>query len=187
MPPLNAEARSRAAWTEAGQKYWEECKETRIRGHYKPGEHYTALPGEDRILMPNLRDLNGLRHCWCWQQRPRPHLPTWSFAKIPRLQFSPEENARLLSVYMRPWALRESESTRHNPLLSLLGKCEQTGEDVLPIFLSLPAELAGSAHDEEGPRPPKRQRGGEARKMSSPAPTQIKIKQESRNQRWGRR
>ena len=78
--------------------------------------------------MPDLRELNGLRHGWCWQERPRPHLPTWSFAKIPRVQFSPEENARLMSVYMRPWTLRESESTNGNPLLSLLGKCEKKGE-----------------------------------------------------------
>ena len=118
-----------------------------MRGHYKPGEHYTALPGEDRILMPNLRELNGLRHCWCWQERPRPHLPTWSFAKVPRLQFSPEENARLMSVYMRPWTLRESESTNSNPLLSLLGKCEKKGEEFLPMWKALPAESTGSAHD----------------------------------------
>ena len=128
FPPTNALARSRAEWTAEGRKYNEECREIRMRGHYKPGEHYTALPGEDRILMPDLRELKGLRHCWCWQERPRPHLPTWSFAKVPRLQFSPKENARLMSVYMRPWTLRESESTKSNPLLSLLGKCETKGE-----------------------------------------------------------
>ena len=133
LPPTNPLKRSRAEWTAEGKKYHEACCETRMRGHYKPGEHYTALPGEDRILMPDLRELNGLRHCWCWQERPRPYLPTWSFAKVPRLQFSPEENARLLSVYMRPWTLRESESTRYNPLLSLLGECENSDEEVHPI------------------------------------------------------
>ena len=118
-----------------------------MRGHYKPGEHYTTLPGEDRILMPNLRELNGLRHCWCWQERPRPYLPTWSFAKVPRLQFSPEENARLMSVYMRPWTLRESESTNSNPLLSLLGKCEQKGEEWHPRWKTVTTKCAGSAQD----------------------------------------
>ena len=49
FPPTNAPARSRAAWTEDGEKYWKECREIRIKGHYKPGEHYTALEGEDRI------------------------------------------------------------------------------------------------------------------------------------------
>ena len=128
-----------------------------MRGHYKPGEHYTALPGEDRILMPDLRELNGLRHCWCWQERPRPYLPTWSFAKVPRLQFSPEENARLMSVYMRPWTLRESESTNGNPLLSLLGKCEKKGDDYLPVWKSLPTACTGSALD-SGTSPARKRR-----------------------------
>ena len=118
-----------------------------MRGHYKPGEHYTALPGGYRIRMPNLRELNGLRHCWCWQERPRPHLPTWSFAKVPRPQFSPADNDRLMSVYMRPWTLREGGRTKSNPLLSLLGKCENKGESFLPMWIALPAQSARSAHD----------------------------------------
>ena len=118
-----------------------------MQGHYKPGEHYTALTAENRILLPDLRNLNGLRLCWCWQTRPRPYLPTWSFAKIPRLQFSPEENARLMSVYMRPWTLRESESTNSNPLLSLLGKCEKKGEEWHPKWQTVASQSAGSAQD----------------------------------------
>ena len=101
LPPTNTPARSRAAWSEEGLRYSEECRKARMKGVYKPGEHYTAIEGEGRILVPDLRDLHCLRHCWCWEARPRPHLPTWSFAKVPRLLFSPEENARLLSVYMR--------------------------------------------------------------------------------------
>ena len=127
-----------------------------MRGHCKPGEHYIAIEGEDRILMPNMRDLNGLRHCWCWEARPRPHLPTWSFAKVPRLQFSPEENARLLSVYMRPWTLRESESTRYNPLLSLLGNCEKREDEVRPLWIGLPLDATGSAQEAAIARPVKR-------------------------------
>ena len=118
-----------------------------MQGHYKPGEHYIALPAENRILLPDLGNLNGLRHCWCWQTRPRPHLPTWSFAKIPSLQFSPEENARLMSVYMRPWILRESERTNSNPLLSLLGKCEKKGESWHPKWQTVASQSAGSAQD----------------------------------------
>ena len=118
-----------------------------MKGQYKPGEQYIALPREDRILMPDLRDLNGLRHCWCWRTRPRLHLPTWSFAKIPRLQFSPEENARLMSVYMRPWTLRESDSTNYHPLISLLGKCEKKGEEWHPKWQTVASQSAGSAQD----------------------------------------
>jgi len=106
--------------------------------------------------MPNLPQLHGLRHCWCWEKRKRPDLPTWSFAKVPRLQFSPEENARLLSIYMRPWTLRESESTQYNPLLSLLGKCEKQEEKLHPVWLTLPQDATGSAQDAANPRPLKR-------------------------------
>ena len=138
-------------------KHREECREAGVKGHhYNPGEHYTAIEGENRILMPNLPQLHGLRHCWCWEARPRPDLPTWYFAKVPGQQFSPEENARLLSVYMRPWALRESESTRYNPLLSFLGKCEKRGEEVRPLWIGLPLVAAGSAQDVASPRPLKR-------------------------------
>ena len=49
--------------------------------------------------------------------------PVWSFAKVPRPTFSPEENARLYSVYMRPWTLYPRDVTESNPLLSELGVC----------------------------------------------------------------
>ena len=166
LPPTTTRARSRAAWTEEGKKYAEECRAARMRGNYKPGEHYVAIEGEDRIALPNLPDLNGLRHCWCWEARPRPYLPTWSFAKVPRLQFSPEENARLLSVYMRPWTLRESESTRHNPLLSLLGKCEQKDTELQPIWMQLAVAATGSAQD--GPNPKRRLVHKEAERYKCP-------------------
>ena len=49
-----------------------------------------------------------------------------------------------MPVYMRPWALRESESTNGNPLLSLLGKCEKTGEEWHPMWKTCPTDGAGS-------------------------------------------
>ena len=123
--------------------------------------------------MPNLPELHGLRHCWCWEKRKRPYLPTWSFAKVPRLQFSPEENARLLSVYMRAWTLRESESTQYNPLLSLLGKCEKQLEELVPLWLALPQDATGSAQDAVNPRPLKRRM---QRKDTDPYKYRDKIK-----------
>ena len=174
LPPTTTPAQSRAAWPEEGKKYWDECRAARVRGNYKPGEHYTALEGEDRILLPNLRDLYGLRNFWCWEARPRPHLPTWSFAKVPRLQFSPEENARLLSVYMRPWTLRESESTRHNPLLSLLGKCEQKDTELQPLWQGLPVAVTGSAHDSSA-SPARKRRHIQAEQYTCSGHTQKKL------------
>ena len=137
LPPTNAQRMSRAVWTEEGKAYREQCREEKSQGYYRPGEHFLARDGEDRILLPDLSALHGLRHCWCWEARSRPHLPTWSFAKVPRPQFSPEENARLLCVYLRPWTLRETESTRYNPLLSLMGKCEIAGEVTTPVWTTL--------------------------------------------------
>ena len=59
MPPTNPQAMSRAEWTPAGEQYREECRKARMRGHYKPGEHYILIEGEDRILMPDLPELHG--------------------------------------------------------------------------------------------------------------------------------
>ena len=57
---------------------------------------------------------------------------------------------------MRPWTLRESDSTRYNPLLSLLGKCEERKEKTAPLWLGLPFVGSGSAQDGGSPRPTKR-------------------------------
>ena len=123
LPPTNATAAARASWTMDGQMYRQECASNKTEPTYEAGVHYEAIPASHRILLPDLPALRGLRHRWCWETRPRPHLPVWSFAKVPRQEFSPEENARLLSVYLRPWTLNPAESARDNPLLSLLGKC----------------------------------------------------------------
>ena len=42
---------------------------------------------------------------------------------MPRIAFSPEENARLLSVYMRPWTLHNEDATDDNPRLADLVTC----------------------------------------------------------------
>ena len=77
-----------------------------------------------------------MRHCWCWEKRWRPHLPIWSCAKMPSARLSPEENGRLLCMYMRPWTLQSSASSKNNPLLSQLGLCEQHSGQEIPVFLS---------------------------------------------------
>ena len=64
--------------------------------------------------------MKGLRHRWFWKRRSRPHVPVWSYAKVPRATLSPEENGRLLSVYMRPWTLNPHDATETTPLLSRL-------------------------------------------------------------------
>lgn len=68
--------------------------------------------------MPDIPALQGLRHKWYWERRPRPYVPVWNFAKMPRPTLPIEENARLLSVYMRPWTLNHADVSEHTPLLT---------------------------------------------------------------------
>ena len=122
-PPTIHKTTVRSKFTTAGFAYKEQCRVEQCRPEYKAGEHYEAVPSEDRILMPAIAALGNLRHRWAWQQRLRLHLPTWSFAKIPKGSLSPEENARLLSIYLRPWTLHPADVTTTTPLLSTLRDC----------------------------------------------------------------
>ena len=98
-------------------------------------------------MLEDLPALHGLRHVWCWERQSQPHVPTWSFTKVPRPELSPEENARLLSVYMRPWTLNPTESTRQNPLLSDLGKCTTIENKTIPVWTQLRSSSSGSTED----------------------------------------
>ena len=56
-------------------------------------------------------------------------MPVWNYAKVPKVSLSPEENARLLCVYMRPWTLNPADATEQTPLLedlSIVVEKEQT-------------------------------------------------------------
>ncbi len=87
---------------------------------WEPGIHYLAKDTIDRILLLDIPALKGLRHRWFWKRRILPDVPVWSDAKVPRATLSPEENGRLLSVYMRPWTLNPHDATETAPLLSRL-------------------------------------------------------------------
>ena len=120
------------------------------RPDYKAGIHYIATENSDRILLPDVLQLCSLRHRWCWEKRQRPHIPTWSFAEVPSPLFSPEENARMLCVYMRPWTLNPSASSRLNPLLSVLGECIVTAEADIPAWTQLPELTRNIKHTTAG-------------------------------------
>ena len=100
------------------------CKAQNETPSWQAGVHYEALAGEGRILLPNLPALETLRHRWFWKKRRTPYVPVWSFAKLPKGNQSPEENARLCSIYMRPWTLNPDDATQRTPLLSQLGVVE---------------------------------------------------------------
>ena len=134
LPPSSMIKSSRAPWTVDGIKYCEQCQRTGVKPRLQPGIPYVALPAHNRLLLPDLPALCGLRHRWCWELRSRPHLPVWSFAKVPRADFSVEENSRLLSVYMRPWTLNPQDSVASNQLLLVLGKCCLINHRWIPVW-----------------------------------------------------
>ena len=167
LPPTCKDAVDFATWTAERTRYRKQCLEQHVKPEYEAGVHYVAIPAKHRILLPELPALRGLRHRWCWEARARPHLPTWSFAKVPRPDFSPDENARLLSVYLRPWTLNPAESTALNPLLSILGKCQTIGDRLVPVWAQLQDEVeagtdqpcsSGAAQDGAGAGPQRSKR-----------------------------
>ena len=119
-PPYANSTHGRSELTEEGTKYRAECASTRVMPQYQAGIHYVAIPAADRIILPEHPVLGNLLHRWVWERRPRPYVPVWSYTKIPKSNISPEENARLLTVYMRPWTLNPEDVTETTPLLSTL-------------------------------------------------------------------
>ena len=115
--------------TPEGVKFRDLERNAKRSPQYIPGEHYIALPGSDRILLPVLPCLKNLRHMWMWQKRPRPCVPVWNYSKIPKSTLSPNENARLLNVYMRPWTLDPATSSVDNVLLSELSTVSRTAQE----------------------------------------------------------
>ena len=120
-PPNKNDDNPSAEWTLEGLKYIAGCKVLKESPLWEAGVHYVAVAGPDRILLPDLSVLESLRHRWYWRRRSRPYVPVWNYAKVPRVSLSPEENARLLCVYMRPWTLNPADATEQTPLLSRLG------------------------------------------------------------------
>ena len=44
-------------------------------------------------------------------------MPVWNYSRVPKSTFSPNENGRLLNVYMRPWTLNQADASEDNVLL----------------------------------------------------------------------
>ncbi len=123
--PNTAGVIKRSTWTEEGEDYVNFREEAGVKAKFIAGKHYIAAAATKKILLPEISQLKGLRHKWCWEKRHRPHVPTWSFAKVPRVTFSREENSRMMSVYMRPWSLNPVDASKCNPLLNVLGLCRE--------------------------------------------------------------
>ena len=141
-PPSKYALCARAKWTPEGNAFRQAEREKGIlRPAYIAGLHYEAIAAKDRILLPEKGILRNLRHCWCWEKRNRPYVPLWSKCKMPDRRWSPEENKRLLCLYMRPWTLDAADETPQNPLLSNLPFShvsleERAKGDALPSYAS---------------------------------------------------
>ena len=152
LPPKPNEKDPTAQWTIEGITAMKAAKAAKETFMPIAGVHYKVLPAEDRILLPDLPALCSLRDRWFWKRRTHPHVPVWSYAKIPRSRFSPEENARLLSVYMRPWTLNPSDATAETPLLSKLQLHWQIPSKDQPASRSAQDASAAAATDTNTPK-----------------------------------
>ena len=117
LPPKHGTLNPTSCLTELGKQCARRFHLTGESTDFKAGVHYVAVEAENRILLPDLSVLKGLRHRWFWMRRNRPYVPVWNFSKMPRSSLPAEENCRLLSVYMRPWTLNAEDVTEHVPLL----------------------------------------------------------------------
>ena len=62
LPPTAHTKQPTAEWTKEGRLYLERCRAAKEAPHWQAGVHYTVIAGADRILLPDLPVLHGLRH-----------------------------------------------------------------------------------------------------------------------------
>ena len=94
--------------TSVGEEEQALCRREGRTFRPQPGKHYRVVGDpEKRITVPEIAALGALRHRWVWEPRQVPHVPVFNKQKVPAGNISPDENARMLNVYMRPWVLGE--------------------------------------------------------------------------------
>ena len=84
LPPNQKKSNNSSVWTLEGRRYVKDQKEAKEELVLQAGIHYIAVEGPDRILMPDIDILQGLRHKWFWEKRSRPYVPVWNFVKMLR-------------------------------------------------------------------------------------------------------
>ena len=104
QPPSPTQDRPTSVLTPAGLCKVQDRKRSNKPVELLAGVDYVAMEAPDRILLPEVAPgesvvpesgvrsarasgdvLGGLRHRWYWQKRPRPFVPVWSYAKIPKV------------------------------------------------------------------------------------------------------
>ena len=126
LQPSSAAENPTSCWTVEGRKSVRRYFAAGATEELQAGLHYEAVDAENRILVPDIVALHGLRHRWFWQRRTHPYVPVWNGAKLPRDSLPAEENCRLLSLYMRPWTLYDAHVSPQTPLLTTLRASEES-------------------------------------------------------------
>ena len=70
-----------------------------------PGVHYQAMENDNHIAFPDHKLLAKFRLRWVMVRHHRPKVPAFTRSRLPRSGISATENARICSVYLRPWTL----------------------------------------------------------------------------------
>ena len=90
---------------------------------YRPGTHYRVREAindhPDIVVFPAVPPLQGhFRNAWIMTRSKTPLIPAPSSTPLPDPSQSPEERARLYSIYLRPWTIYRRFASRSVPLLT---------------------------------------------------------------------
>ncbi len=93
--------------------------------HYELNEEF-CLAQRNLCIFPDTVQTAKFHHQWILKPRDRPVDPCPQGTPLPKKGMAPEENARLCSVYMRPWTLIDEFATAAVPHLRNLNVVQQT-------------------------------------------------------------
>ena len=117
LPPMAAKCGGRTVWCPGREAHYQAHKHD-AGFKLRPGTDYRIAETSDEfIVFPDIKVLQSFRHCWVLVRNARPMVPVFTRSKLPRPGLSAEENARLCSVYFRPWTLCRDLATLDAPHL----------------------------------------------------------------------
>ena len=140
QPPSRSDPHPRTEWTAEGRKLLSTDEFKNGNAKLCPGKHYRVreqkTPGADGYwTFPSepAKVYKVLRHSWVIVRRPRPYVPVLIGAKVPDAATQPEETAKYVSAFFRPWTCCPQTSSEEKqvvgsathrtdiPSLSMLG------------------------------------------------------------------
>jgi len=109
LHPEHKDSAGRSRWCKGGKEFYEAHKHDPYGPKLVAGTHYHVVEdSDDFVVFPEDPVLKVFRHRWVLVRNPRPMVPVFQNTKLPRPGYSAEENARLCSVYFRPWTLHKN-------------------------------------------------------------------------------